>query len=183
MTAAHVAARTACVLTITHRHGDDITVHDDRAGAMEHLAEFARRWWHEILDYDGWIAEPGEPAAPGEPPEDDAEAIGLYFARQRGEFWDITQIPTARIDPDGEFRLVPRVVIEAMAAIVDYDWQSEQRDYAECGDPPRGNGNSREGHVFRELQLIRHWLDLTAGGPDAITARKKEAAPRPPGYG
>jgi hypothetical protein len=181
VTAAHVTAWPACVLTITHRYGDNITVHDNQAGAIEQLAEFARQWWHEILDYDGRIAEPDEPAAPQEPPADDAETIHIYFARQRDEWWEITEIPTARIDPDGEFRLVPRVVIEAMAAIVNYSWQSEQADYAECGDPPRGNGNSRDGHVFRHLQLVGHWLDLTAGGPDAITVCKKEPSPQPHG--
>ncbi len=68
----------------------------------------------------------------------------------------------------------------AVATIVGHNWQSEQRDYAECGDPPRGNGNSLEHHIFRLLQLVRHWLDLAAGGPDAVTVRTKAARNAPP---
>jgi hypothetical protein len=162
------------VLTITHRQGDDISVHDDQAEAMRELAAFARRWWPELRDCDGCDAAPGESAAPEEPPRNDAEAIRIYFAWQPDEYWHITEVPAARADCDDDAALVPGAVLAAMAAIVDYSWQREQRDYGECGDPPRGNGNSREGHVFCLLQLVRHWLDLTGGGPDAVTVRTKQ---------
>lgn len=175
----HPPAVAQFVLTITHRQGDDITVHADRAGAMKELATSARRWWHEIRDCDGRVAAPGEPAAPNEPPQDDGEAIRIYFARQPDVHWDITEVPAARVDCDGDVELVPRAVIVAMAAIVDYSWQSEQRDYAGCGELPRGNGNSREGHVFRLLQLVRYWLDLAGGGPHAVTVRTKAARNTP----
>jgi hypothetical protein len=179
VTAAHPPITSGAVLTITHRQGDDISVHAGQAEAMRELAAFARRWWHELSDCDGCDAAPGEPAAPDEPPRDDAEAIRIYFAWQPDEYWHITEVPAARVDCDDDVELVPRAVIVAMAAIVDYNWQSEQRDYGECGDPPRGNGNSREDHIFCLLQLVRYWLDLAAGGPDAITVRTKQpGAPR-----
>jgi hypothetical protein len=178
VTAAAPPAVSQSVLTITHRYGDDITVHADRAEAMRELAGFARQWWHEIRSWRA--APPGDPVAPGEPPQDDAETIWIYFAWQPEEYWDITEVPAARVDCDDDVQLVPGAVMAAMAAIVDYNWQSEQRDYAECGDPPRGNGNSREDHVFRRLQLVRHWLELAGGGPDAVTVRTKAARNAPP---
>lgn len=45
---------------------------------------------------------------------------------------------------------VPEGVLDAMRAVVDYDWQTEQRDYEAEGKPA--------GHVFEHLQALDTWL-------------------------
>jgi hypothetical protein len=37
-----------------------------------------------------------------------------------------------------------------MRAIVNYNWQSERRDYEECAT----NDNDQEGHIFLDLQRV-----------------------------
>lgn len=58
------------VLTIDHRHGSDTTVHRSEAGARKWLAGYVREWWDDAVVRGG---------APAEPPEDDDEAVELYF--------------------------------------------------------------------------------------------------------
>jgi hypothetical protein len=70
---------------ISHRHGDDTTLHPTEQAAHVALAEFARQWWHEITDYDG-RADPG---VTGPPPDDDDEAIQIYFEHQDDESYTI----------------------------------------------------------------------------------------------
>lgn len=50
----------------------------------------------------------------------------------------------------------PSRVLLAMRAIVDYSWQSEQRDYEECQQDT--NDNEVEGHVFLHLQAVDTYL-------------------------
>ena len=54
---------------------------------------------------------------------------------------------------------LPTVVRDAIARLVEYNWASEERDYAECGP----GGNSREGHVYLDLVLLSHWLGRRDG--------------------
>lgn len=44
----------------------------------------------------------------------------------------------------------PEHVLDSMRAVVDYDWQTEQRDYEDEGKPA--------GHVFEHLQTVDTWL-------------------------
>jgi hypothetical protein len=77
---------TLYVLTISHRHGDDISVHGSQAEATGTLAEFARYWWEEITAGTGRAC----PGVTAPPPEDDEEAIRIYFEHQHDESYAIT---------------------------------------------------------------------------------------------
>ncbi len=45
-----------------------------------------------------------------------------------------------------------------IGAVVNYNWQSEQRDYEECQE--EGNDNSAEGHIFLVLQRLDEFAAL-----------------------
>jgi hypothetical protein len=67
---------------------------------------------------------------------------------------------------------LPPAVRDAITHIVDDNWDDEERDYAECG----AGGNSREGHPYFALVLLRCWLGSRAGteaapGPGDLKAR------------
>jgi hypothetical protein len=67
-------------LHISHRHGDDISIHASHAEATAALAGYSRDWWtKEGLD--------------GEPPENDQEAIRQY--------WDHIEDESANIEEHG----------------------------------------------------------------------------------
>ena len=51
--------------------------------------------------------------------------------------------------------------IQAIAALVKYNWNDEQDDYN--GDALL-EGNSREGHIFESLMTVQQWLE-TQGYP------------------
>jgi hypothetical protein len=76
----------ACILTVSHRHGNDTTLHADEQAARVALAQFARQWWHEIADYEGRAS----PGVTGPPPDDDDETIRMYFDHQDDEHYTIT---------------------------------------------------------------------------------------------
>lgn len=92
------------VLTISHRHGDNTTLHPTEAAAHAALAEFARRWWTET----------GMPAGP---PDDDEEAVRLYFERQEAEGYTITQAVTPGAEAPGAGPA--DAAADAMRALVD----------------------------------------------------------------
>lgn len=86
--------RSLYVLTISHRHGDDTSLHDSASEACGSLADFARRWWHEIA---------GRPGVSASPPGSDAEAVRVYFENKPDEHHAITAVPlTARCRADAE---------------------------------------------------------------------------------
>lgn len=49
---------------------------------------------------------------------------------------------------------LPPVVHDAIARLLEYNWASEERDYAECGP----GGNSRQGHIYLDLVLLGRWM-------------------------
>ena len=54
----------------------------------------------------------------------------------------------------------PIVVLRAMRAIVDYNWQDEQRDFEEqqsCGDLA-----DESYHIFSSLKIVDEWLAAEA---------------------
>ena len=53
---------------------------------------------------------------------------------------------------------MPPEIRAAILRIISYNWIDEQDDYEQCSDEP--GGNSREGHIFKDLQRVRHWLLL-----------------------
>jgi hypothetical protein len=66
------------VLTIEHKHGENVSVHRTAAGAQEKLHGYVIEWWeHEISD---------EPM-----PEDAEEAIKAYFDQVDHEFNSIVE--------------------------------------------------------------------------------------------
>lgn len=55
----------------------------------------------------------------------------------------------------------PRTIVRAISNLVAYNWADEESDYNHEALEP---GNSREGHIFRDLMLIQRWLE-TFGYP------------------
>lgn len=75
---------------------------------------------------------------------------------------------------------VPRPVRDAITAVVDYNWDDEERDYLDnCGNGP--GGNARAGHVFEHLTLLRRWLEGNASGL-RVDASVWVADPGRPGF-
>jgi hypothetical protein len=50
-------------------------------------------------------------------------------------------------------RRLPAHVAEAMAAILEYLWQAEAKDYLSR------NREEQEGHIFVEMLNVRNWLN------------------------
>ena len=70
---------TVSVLTISHRHGTDITVYAERSLADAALLEFVDAWWAD---------EMGD----AEPPEDPDQRIAAYFDEMiENEEWSIVE--------------------------------------------------------------------------------------------
>lgn len=76
------------VLHIEHRFGHDASVFRSEAGAKAAVAGFVRQWWHELADYDDRL--------PTEPPDDDQQAVDLYFEVHHDESYLIS---TANLEP------------------------------------------------------------------------------------
>lgn len=53
-------------------------------------------------------------------------------------------------------------LIEAIASLVIYNWKDEETDYSTAA---LEEGNSREGHIFESLMLVRKWLEDVHGYP------------------
>lgn len=53
------------VLVISHKHGEDVSVHRTNEGAMEELYQFVQEWWESRME--------------GPLPSDKADAISAYF--------------------------------------------------------------------------------------------------------
>lgn len=68
-------------LLISHRHGEDVTIHTTEVGARGTLAAYVRTWWVE----DGPGAKRGEPL-----PDDPDTAVGAYFD-DSDEWYSLTE--------------------------------------------------------------------------------------------
>lgn len=55
-----------------------------------------------------------------------------------------------------------RTLVEAIASLVAYNWPDEEDDY---NHEALEEGNSREGHIFRDLMTIQRWLETCHGYP------------------
>ena len=55
-----------------------------------------------------------------------------------------------------------RIVVEAIASLVDYNWSDEEDDY---NHEAMAEDNSREGHIFESIMLIQRWLEAAHGHP------------------
>jgi hypothetical protein len=78
----HAVPARVWVLGISHRHGYDTYVCASDTLAYFQLTSYVHGWWDEVLDDDGAVLS--------EPPEDDEEAIRLYFQTNEDEHWGIT---------------------------------------------------------------------------------------------
>ena len=72
--------QTCAVVTIEHKHGTNVSVHPNRESAVAEAARFVREWWDEVA-----IASEMD-----EPPEDNEEAVNLYFDVHESETCTIT---------------------------------------------------------------------------------------------
>lgn len=73
--------QTGFAAVIEHDSGTNVSVHTSRPAAIANVAAFAREWWNEVAEFDD---------VPDEAPEDDMEAIAVYFEAQESEFYSIT---------------------------------------------------------------------------------------------
>lgn len=81
-------------LHISHRHGDNISVHASHDEAIEALADYSREWW-------------AKEGLAGEPPADDQEVIRQY--------WDHVEDESANIEPCEIALPIESVVRNALA--------------------------------------------------------------------
>lgn len=65
---------TVYVLTIDHKHGTNTYAHRTAEGAHQSLMDYIAEWWGDC-GFDGPV------------PEDDAEAIALYFDATAETYW------------------------------------------------------------------------------------------------
>lgn len=79
-----------------HRHGVDISAHSSEELARKHVAEIARKWWSEAREREPRSSLEPLPEAP---PEDDWEAIQLYFSARDGD--ESVSISPSAVDAGG----------------------------------------------------------------------------------
>jgi hypothetical protein len=71
------------VLVISHRHGDNMYVHETPEGAKASLVEYVHEWWGECSGR--WGEEPEKM------PHDDEEAVQAYFDKVGDEYYSLEQ--------------------------------------------------------------------------------------------
>jgi hypothetical protein len=86
-----------------HCHGTDCSVHTTMGAAEQAAAEVARRWWDEARARDREL--------PKSAPQDDREAIDLYFAAQ--EEFEHYQLRTTNLDPGAKVLFFSSCALEA----------------------------------------------------------------------
>lgn len=69
------------LLLIETKHGPRTCLHSDHLKAIEHLTEYVRGCWHEVAGCDG---------VPDEAPQDDQQAIDLYFDTHYSESYSLS---------------------------------------------------------------------------------------------
>lgn len=76
-------------LVVTHRHGEDLTLHATVEGAMENLREYVGTWWSEAVGRSVGSSDP----LPEDMPDDLHEAIEAYFsAMEDDEGWSLSSL-------------------------------------------------------------------------------------------
>lgn len=82
---------TATLLAIHTRHGTDYCLHAHYDKAAEHLAAYVREYWHEV---SGMVADGlmGSIVIPEEAPEDNDEAVSMYFDAHPDEHYDMEPV-------------------------------------------------------------------------------------------
>jgi hypothetical protein len=73
-----------------------------------------------------------------------------------------------------------RTPVKAIAAIVAYNWRNEETDYSREALKP---GNSRAGHIFRELMRVQRWLETEHGYPHVEPRIKPDPHDPEPAWG
>jgi hypothetical protein len=83
------------LLEIRFRHGTHRSVHLTDREARAALAEFVRGQWGSEINHTVWSGQP--PAVPADPPQDDDDAIELYYTvtRPRDEDYLIDEVDLA----------------------------------------------------------------------------------------
>jgi len=71
---------TVWVLSVTHKHGTNISVHRNQEGALNSLASYVAGEWSQEMPHGAIL------------PEDDGAAIEAYFAHEsHGEYYSIEE--------------------------------------------------------------------------------------------
>ncbi|RKR88318.1 hypothetical protein BDK92_2629 [Micromonospora pisi] len=78
------------VVSISHRHGTTVEVHQSESAARRGVAEFAREWWPEVSGHHG---------CPVDPPTADEEVTRLYFDTAQDESWSVDSVTLAYNEP------------------------------------------------------------------------------------
>ena len=71
----------------------------------------------------------------------------------------VAQLPGCKATSPEQMQLPPEVspaLLEALDAVLDYLWQDERLDYLGTRQTDR---EASRGHIFRQLKVIRRWLD------------------------
>lgn len=77
---------TVVSVVVSHRHGENRSVHVTSAGAWSELAKYAREWWTEVTD------DLGLPS----PPQDNEEVVKAYFDAHDSEDYTLEVVPLQR---------------------------------------------------------------------------------------
>ena len=75
--------------------------------------------------------------------------------------------------------MTPKIPVQAIASLVDYNWHDEQDDY---NTEALVEDNSREGHIFEALMEIQRWLEIAHRYPHIeplIMPDDREPEPEP----
>jgi hypothetical protein len=78
----------AFTVVLDHEYGLNATVHTSHTTALAYAAKFVRDYWHEVAGGSTFEGEDVPPDAP----DDDAEAVRLYFASRENERCDIAEV-------------------------------------------------------------------------------------------
>lgn len=82
---AYAAQVTVRTLTISHKHGEDTSVHLTEETAKDALHAYVQQWWSERA---GMLSAPD---VPEDVPEDRDEAISLYFTEHPNEYYSLSE--------------------------------------------------------------------------------------------
>lgn len=71
------------------------------------------------------------------------------------------------MDKSTHRRRLPRQIAHAIAAILDYHWQDEARDYLSRTREEQAT------HIFNDMLAVRHWLERGIGQAAGPQSRRK----------
>ncbi len=79
------------LLSVLHRHGEDITVYTSEQGARGGVFDYVAECWPEIAGDEYTTREGATAVVPQEVPDDPETAIDIYFQAHKDESFAIDQ--------------------------------------------------------------------------------------------